>query len=69
LRYHEGSDGIYHWLDGTFDDHNWETVIRSPNPEVAEFSLSGAIFRGELNEGVCPIMILLTDGTTVLSLA
>jgi len=69
LRYNAGDEGIYHWLDGTIDEDSIEVMARSPNPEVGAFHLGGTIFRGEPNAGINPMMILLTDGTTVLSLA
>jgi hypothetical protein len=69
LRYHAENGGIYHWIDATIDDDNVEAVVRSPDPETDEFRLGGAIFKGKLDDGIHPMMILLTDGTTVLSLA
>jgi len=70
LRYHAESGGLYHWLDGTFsDDDTLDVVVRSPHPETKPFRLGRSIFRGEPIDGVHPIMILLTDGATVLSLA
>jgi hypothetical protein len=69
LRYNSGDDGIYHWLDGTFDEGDLQVTVRSPDPEAAAFQLGGTVFRGESDQGICPMMILLTDGTTVLSLA
>jgi hypothetical protein len=69
LRYYTESGGIYHWLDGTLDEaDDIDVVVRSPDPEVDAFPLRGTIFRGEPNEGISPMMILLTDGTTVMSL-
>lgn len=69
LRFHAESDGVYHWVDATLNDDNVEALVRSPNPEVELFRLSGAIFKGAPSDGVHPMMVLLTDGTTVLSLA
>lgn len=69
LRYDSESDGIYHWLDGTLDEGDLRVTVRSPNSEVAAFQLGGTVFRGEPDHGICPMMILLTDGATVLSLA
>lgn len=69
LRYDSGADGIYQWLDGTLDEGNLQVTVRSPDPQVAAFLLGGTVFRGESYQGICPMMILLTDGATVLSLA
>jgi hypothetical protein len=68
--YNKGDDGIYHWVDATLDaDNDVEAIVRSPNPEVDEFRLARTLFRGEMTDGVQSVMMLLTDGTTVLSLA
>jgi hypothetical protein len=68
--YNKGDDGIYHWVDATLDaDNDVEAIVRSPNPEVDEFRLAGTLFRGDMTDGVQSVMMLLTDGTTVLSLA
>lgn len=71
LRFHnEDDDGIYQWVDATLDaDNDVEAIVRSPNPDVDEFRLGGTIFKGDMKDGVHPMMLLLTDGTTVLSLA
>lgn len=69
LRYGSGADEIYHWLDGTRDEDDLQVMVRSPDPEVAAFQLAGTVFSGEPDQGIYPMMILLTDGATVLSLA
>lgn len=69
LRYDSREDGIYHWLDGTLDEGDLQVTVRSPDPQVAAFQLSGTVFKREINQDISPMMILLTDGTTVLSLA
>jgi hypothetical protein len=68
--YNKGDDGIYHWVDATLDaDNDVEAIVRSPNSEVDEFRLARTLFRGDMTDGVQSVMMLLTDGTTVLSLA
>jgi len=69
LRFHAEDGGIYHWIDATIDGDDVEAVVRSPDPESAAFRLRGAIFKGVQDEDIRPRMVLLTDGTTVLSLA
>ena len=71
LRFHnEDDDGIYHWVDATVEPNDdVDALVRSPNPDVDNFPLGGRIFRGDMKDGVLPMMMLLTDGTTVLSLA
>lgn len=69
LRFHAEDGGIYHWLEATLDEDGVEATVRSPDPASAPFQLGGTIFTGEPRDGVAPAMLLLTDGTTVLSLA
>lgn len=70
LRYHPDNGGIYHWVEATIvGDDEVEAVVSSPNPDTAAFRLGGTIFKGAPDNGIDPMMILLTDGTTVLSLA
>ncbi|HEY0065370.1 MAG TPA: hypothetical protein VGC21_24855 [Telluria sp.] len=69
LRYHAKDGGIYQWIEATIDGDGVEALVRSPNPDVPAFRLGGTIFEGDPENGVRPRMMLLTDGTTVLSLA
>lgn len=69
LRYHAQDDGIYHWIDARFDGDDIEAEVSSPNPDVGAFRLAGTLFKGRQENGIEPVMMLLTDGTTVLSLA
>lgn len=70
LRFHGVDDDIYHWVDAILEaDDDVEAIVRSPTPDVDQFRLGGRIFRGDMKDGVQPVMMLLTDGTTVLSLA
>ncbi|CAN7595778.1 hypothetical protein [Massilia sp. LjRoot122] len=69
LRFHAEDGGIYHWVDATLAEDGVEATVRSPDPATAPFHLGGTIFTGEPHDGVEPMMMLLTDGTTVLSLA
>jgi hypothetical protein len=69
LRYGSGVNGVYHWLEGSLDSGDLQVTVRSRAPEAAAFQLGGTVFRGEPDRGIRPMMILLTDGATVLSLA
>ncbi len=69
LRYHPEDGGIYHWVDATISEDGVEAVVRSADSDVPLFQLGGTIFNGPLSDGILPTMVLLTDGTTVLSLA
>ncbi|MGG7607398.1 hypothetical protein [Massilia sp. BKSP1R2A-1] len=69
LRFHAEDGSIYQSLEAILDEDGVEATVRSSDPTVAPFHLGGTIFQGDPRDGVEPMMMLLTDGTTVLSLA
>ena len=65
----DGDGDVYHYLSAKLDDDDGaEAVVTSPRGDVEPFELGGQLFRGDIDDGIEPMMLLLTDGTTVLGL-
>jgi len=72
LRYDSDVDADvpYHIITATIDeDESVDALVSSPGREdIDPFTLRGGIFRGAADDGTETVMILLTDGTTVVGL-
>ncbi|MGH7467804.1 MAG: hypothetical protein ACRENP_07410 [Longimicrobiales bacterium] len=63
-------DDVYHHVQANVDSEDGvDAVITSPGRDMPPFELYGRLFRGDFSNGLEPMMMLLTDGTTVLGLA
>jgi hypothetical protein len=73
LKYDSDTEGDapYHIITAIIDKN--ETVnalVSSPGrPDIDPFRLQGTVFRGIAEDGTETMMILLTDGTTVIGMA
>ena len=73
LKYESDSDSAtpYHLITASIDkEGSAEAFVSSPGREdIAPFKLRGGVFQGTAEDGTEKVMILLTDGTTVIGLA
>ena len=73
LKYDSDSDSAtpYHLITASIDkEGSADAFVSSPGREdIAPFRLRGGVFRGAAEDGTESVMILLTDGTTVIGLA
>ena len=65
-----GNDEVYHYIDAYFFDENAvSATITSEAEGVEPFTLQGNLFCSQNGDEIDCITLVLTDGTTVLSLA
>ena len=64
------SDSPYHIITAIIDKNDTvNALVSSPSrQDIDPFRLQGTVYRGEAEDGTESVMILLTDGTTVIGL-
>ena len=64
-----GDDEVYHYIDAYFYDENAvNATITSDAEGVEPFTLHGNLFCSQTGDEIDLVTLVLTDGTTVLSL-